>query len=487
MKLSEWIEAKLALPNRSGGRDPIVLSKLQRKILDAAEGHPQVWLIWPKRSGKSLAVACRIVRELVEVPNSLSVVLGPSERQASSVIFRRASEIARVSVRGLDIGTTYVRNPHNNAELRTLPANEESVQGLSPSLIALDEIHEVRADHSGAARTELGGAHRMLLAQSEQAQVWVSSMLGSRSGLTYATKLQVDADERPEVFFDYRHGEGASCKLNPTLSRDFVAAQKRALLPILYATYFLNEPGEVAAALFPPGMIAGAAMRYREPRSAEEWQDLKERWGFEDVSAAIGCGLDRAGVSRSGDRTVWTTVARLDLPGREPVFRVVQCDVLPTGSEAEVLAAWARTQNIFGGWGMKVLMETYGCSDLREKIAHAELVSPTSAAQQVWFNTLYRLFDEGRLGFPRDAGRNPKTRAGGLLRDELGNFQHDCPQTGLVRFGTQPGFDDAVYSLAIAVQAASMGRSGFAIAGPDYEAERKAEPRGPTCVMDTIR
>jgi hypothetical protein len=161
-------------------------------------------------------------------------------------------------------------------------------------------------------------------------------------------------------------------------------------------------------------------------------------------------------VSVSGDRTVWTVTARFDVDGAE-FFRVLRCAVLPTGSEAEVLAEAKRTREIFGR-PAQTLFEAYGCSDVVEKVQGAELASPTTQRQSGLFNRLHRLFVEGRIAFPAEAGVDPKTKTTGLLKAELVAFEYDAEREGNTRFGTQRGHDDAAYSLAWSCEAVGAAR-----------------------------
>jgi hypothetical protein len=148
-------------------------------------------------------------------------------------------------------------------------------------------------------------------------------------------------------------------------------------------------------------------------------------------------------------------VARFDPRAAvEPVYRLVRCSVLPTGSEAEVLAEERRTREVFGAPD-GVLCESYQCADLVGKLDGATLEAPTAQRQQALFGRLYRLFAEARIGFPASAGIDPRTGAGGLLKGELVAFEYDAEREGLTRFGTQSGHDDTVYSLAWSCEAAS--------------------------------
>ena len=83
------------------------------------------------------------------------------------------------------------------------------------------------------------------------------------------------------------------------------------------------------------------------------------------------------------------------------------------------------------------------------------------------FNLLARLFREGRIGFPADAGEHLDSRGTlhtGLLKQELVAFEYDAERAGHTKFGTQSSHDDVVYGTTWAASAAGAAhmRTRFA-------------------------
>jgi len=238
---------------------------------------------------------------------------------------------------------------------------------------------------------------------------------------------------------------------------------RKTLLSGEWAYQHENAWGATGLKLVPAEWVTRAVQSWRQPQSAAQFQALLPPLVGDGMVAVreggavvtLGVGLDRAGVSRRGDRSVWSVVARIAPREGEPTFKVLRSVALPTGSEAEVLQEWRRTLEVFGG-PTEVLFESYGCEDLVEKVPGARLASPSSQHQQGLFNRLRRLFEESRIQLPADTS---------LLKEELVAFEYDAEREGLTRFGTQRGHDDTCYSLAWACEAAD---GGLPVAAPGW-------------------
>lgn len=453
-----WAEANIYLRHPATGVvEPLQLADHQRAWLEEAtrrdeQGHfvnKTCIASWPKREGKSLVVAIAATWRMVCFDGQRIGVLANSERQAQSNIFKAMQDFFRDSPglracieneRDLQTGKIIVASLGNVCE--SYPANFRTIQGISFTCLCSDELH---------ASDDGGKAYNFASQQTEavDAQVLVASQAGAPHQSNPVWRLYQAAEDG--IFFDYR----------TELTFDWVKARaaiaKAELLPGEYDYLWTNAWGATGLKLLPASMVARAVATYHEPQTREEWEALRSSWGG---TCAIGVGLDRAGVSKQGDRTVWTVAARVDRPGEQPVFHVLRCAVLPTGAEGEVLEEADRTSRIFGN-PAQILFESYGCSDIVEKVALAELAAPTSQRQQGLFNRLYRLFDEGRIAFPEDAGleRTERGNVPGLLKRELLSLEYDAEKASnssstITRFGTQSGHDDTCYSLAWALEAA---------------------------------
>ncbi len=439
----------------SGEIGPLTLQPHQRTWLatatkcDRSGGlkHRVAVASWPKREGKSLCVALIVAHRLVTREGERIGVLANSERQAASNIFDHVAALFRHSpalsafVSDEDIQARRLTVRALDNVLECYPCNQRTVQGIGFTCLASDELHAAESTKPFAfasAQTEATGA-----------QVLIASQAGSPSDSNPLWRLYNER-KAAHVYFDYR------TELSTPWARRRAKEAKLEGLPAEYAYMWENSWGASGVRLFAASDITRAAAPYRSPRNRVEWNALRTGWSADGSQIMLGIGLDRAGVSRKGDRTVWSVVAKVT-PARadrgEPVYHVVRCSILPTGAEAEILEEAAETAAIFGH-GTRIICETYGCSDIVEKLAGAELGTPTSQTQQKLFNRLYRAIADHRFTYHQGAGTSLTHHARDTLRSELLAFEHDVERAGLPRFGTQSGHDDTVYSVAWACEAA---------------------------------
>lgn len=409
---------------------------------------------WPKRDGKTLCAALVIAWRCACFTDQRCGIIANSERQAQSNIFDAVTGFFRDSpkLKGYvpkgGYQTSRLSLPALRNEVSCFPCNAATVQGTRFDVLACDELH---------ASDDGGKAFVFASQQTEaaDAQAVIASQAGAPVTTNPMWRLHQAAEGGAEhIFFSYRTEPATPWGVRRS------EEARLELTPGEHDYLWRNAWGATGLRLFAAADVERAAVQYASPRTREEWQALRAAWGWEGVAVAVGVGLDRAGVGRGGDRSVWTVTAKAYLRDADPVFRVLVCGVLPTGAEREVLQADRETREVYGDDLDGVLFESYGCSDLVEKVRRAELVSPTSQRQQGLFNRLHRLMAEGRIQFPADAGADPRTGTPGLLKSELVTFAYDCEREGATKFGTQRGaHDDTVYSLAWSCEAAD-GEAG---------------------------
>ena len=403
-------------------------------------------------------------------------VLANSERQAMSNVFSYIADFFRDSptLKGLvaqeDLQSRVLRIRGLGNKIECYPANWRTIQGTAFQVLLADELH---------AAEDRGRAYMFASAQTEgrDAQVIVASQAGENvdanpmwryylaagGGLIeggYRTGLLSEG----AVLFEYRQEP-----VTPWARR--LADQARAtLLPSEYARLFRNEWGALGAKLFTAEDVEAAAREFEPPQTRAAWQELQQQLGIAGLPMVHGVGLDRAGVSREGDRTVWTDVFIVEVRGsgfgvrgstpnaergtpNGPLIVVPDCETLPTGHEVEVLDRARRSREVYGEPDI-VTMEYYGCSDLLGKLPRSKTEQPNPQAQQRIFNRLFRALREGRMIFPAGAGVSPTDGTTGLLKAELIGMEYEMGAT-LPKFGTQAGHDDHAYSLAWAADAAA--------------------------------
>jgi len=460
---------------------------------------------WPKRCGKSLCIQLIIVWRMCCFRGQHGGLIANSERQAQGVLFKGICKIFKhspnlaVYVTDDDINRGRISIPEFENLLECYPDNEETIQGEQFNFIGSDELH---ASSTG------GRTFQWASAQTEpfDAQVYVSSQAGEPVEGNPIYKLS--RDRSGSVYFDYRTMPFTAWAI--ALAEEF----RSKVPPALWRVMFRNAWGTAGNTLLEPDDVMAAALGYRIPKTAQEWQELRASWGFGGRSYTLGVGLDRAGVSVTGDRSVIAVVARfeitsppgplstggegehgellLDAPepeiwddqmaGETPApredeagdeladliadngawaangacYRVVWLWVMPTGSARELAIAKARIEEIFGE-PTQGLFESPNTDDIIGLFPWAEQFPATVKNNAAKYTGLWRLVKERRFGFPELAGVDPKTRAGGLLKHELLSFGWAVLSSAKVKWKTQRGHDDAFDAVSMACLAAAPG------------------------------
>jgi hypothetical protein len=96
--------------------------------------------------GKSTITSILVAHRAIFVPESLSVIVGPSERQSAETLrkVRRFLNIARVSGTSDRINRSSLVLPHNQSRIVALPSSGDKVRGFSSvSLLVFDEASRV--------------------------------------------------------------------------------------------------------------------------------------------------------------------------------------------------------------------------------------------------------------------------------------------------------------------------------------------------------
>lgn len=440
----------------TGRLGPLVLEKHEkawlreatRELADGSVAWGTVVASWPKREGKSLCVAILILWRICCWLNQHCVVLANSERQAASVIYDELvnffahSELLRTFASSDDIERKKLRVVLNGNTVECVPCNQRTVQGVAVTgILAVDELHaapDIEAYNYLAAQTEM-----------RDAQIAISSQAGVPDESNAVWRLyQASQQDGASVFFSY-----ADRHMSPW-AVSLAARQKPTLIPAEYRKLHENGWVGLGEKAFEPDDLDAAAQDYGEPRTRADLMALVQTWGFGHLIMDIGMGLDRAGVGTGGDRSVLTTVARFSDPQRvfPAQYRVLRVDVFRTGAEAEILSAFRDLREMTGS-SPGIIMEAYGCSDLADKVKGASLEAPTPRRQHQMFTALWRALNERRLAYPELAGRDHRKERDGLLKSELVGFEYGYGTAGLMRYGTQSGHDDTVYSLAWALEA----------------------------------
>jgi len=411
-----------------------------RALAEREEGRPRyktVAVVAPKRSGKTLVAAIALLwRSLA--PDRLSVSLANSRESAQSLAFGEAVKLVERGPLAHDARILRGEIRFSwGASIKAVPCSTAGVSGLTVSgLLVSDELWAAEDPEPW----------QLLSSQTEGAEAQ-TLMVSQASGLESPVYATYEAGQAgtPDLWVDYIEPAelDAGLQINPYLTERYLA-QRRALLPeAVFRHYHGNEWGTVGGTFLDPETIEACRYPYTFPQSREEAGEfLAERSGGHLLCMAGG--LDRAQPFAKGDDSVWAAVAAL--PGNDgPILWVVSCDVMPTGAEAEVLAAMGRTWSIWGP--VPSIFEAYQAADLAHKCG-ADLRHASGPAQSSLFGYVHRLATAGRLRFP--AGPE-----GDLLAQQLAGFKVDT-SSAIPSFsgGKAKKVDDTVYALGWACEKA---------------------------------
>lgn len=435
--------AALTIRRPDGSLGPPQFSPRQaswlRALAEREDGRPRwktVGVVAPKRAGKTIVQSVALLFKSL-APDRFSVCLANSRESAQSLGFAEAVKLVE---RGpLKHDARILRGEIQfswGATIKAVPCTAGACAGLTiTGLLATDELWAADDEepfHLLSSQTEGAEAQTLLVSQASGLE-----------SVVYRTYEAAQAGT-PGLWLDYVTPAelDAGVILNPYLT-DAYLRQRRALLPgPVFDHYHRNEWGSAGGSYLSAEVIAACREPYdlpETPEAAVAW--LAERGG---VCLAVAGGLDRAQPFARGDDSVWAAVAAL--PGEAgPVLWLIALDVMPTGSEAEVLASVGRTWQCWGP--VPSIFEAYQSADLAAKVG-AELRHASGPAQVGLFAYVHRLATAGRLRFP--AGPQ-----GDLLAHQLGEFRVDTSGP-IPSFsgGKGNGVDDAVYALAWAAEKA---------------------------------
>lgn len=163
---------------------PIRLDPFQIKFILAVYDNPagtrQAYLSIARKNGKSAIIACLLCAHLVgpEVQRNSQIVSGAMSKDQAALVFKLASKMIALNpdlsraIRILPSIKTLIGKEWN-VEYRALAADGKTAHGLSPVLIIIDELGQVRGPQSDFidALTTSQGAHEnpLLICISTQA------------------------------------------------------------------------------------------------------------------------------------------------------------------------------------------------------------------------------------------------------------------------------------------------------------------------------
>lgn len=215
-KRIQFIEHYLKVPKGAGANKPVHLMDFQKDIIRTmySNGVHMGLVSLPRGNGKTSLAAMLALAELFIGQTAAEVlVVAPTLRQAT-ITLKTASQMAESSEElapRVQFFKDKLSVPHNHAELIPLPSEEGSLHGFDPSLLIMDELHEVNEEIWEAATSVSGKRPESLIlaistpASTKESVMWSLVSYGREEKddsfklLEYGADKSDDADD-PDVW-----------------------------------------------------------------------------------------------------------------------------------------------------------------------------------------------------------------------------------------------------------------------------------------------
>lgn len=217
----------------------------QRDLLRSRSS--RVLMLTARQSGKSTTAGFLALRTALLEPASTVLLVSPSLRQ-SAELFRRTMDGYTRLGQPIPLTAESVLRAEfaNRSRIISLPGSEGTVRGYTANLVILDEAARI-AD-------SLYFAIRPMLATTGGTLVCLSTAF-AKSGFMYEAWTGSEKWHRIRV----------TAEMNPRVSKEFLAEERRALGARVYAMEYLCEFGDSVAAVFSTEDIRAASSAEVKP------------------------------------------------------------------------------------------------------------------------------------------------------------------------------------------------------------------------------
>lgn len=288
-------------------RAGFALEPFQKRIAGAFFGPEREFLsLLPRGQGKSRLAGALAVHHLLTVP-AARVYVAAASREQASVVHEYARDFARATDPDIDVNQREIRT--ETGYLRIVASDAGKLQGLTPSLVIVDELHA----HKDAAvylamRTALlkrPGAKMAVISTAGQGATSPLGQLRARALAGDVTRRGAVTDAHAETLRmlewmvdddvdldDYR----AAKRANPAswLTRQGLREQRDAVPELAYRRYHLNQWTGRFGSWLPAGAWASCATLGRGERGTGSrwWGMILFQVAVSDLVCAppaIGC------------------------------------------------------------------------------------------------------------------------------------------------------------------------------------------------------
>jgi len=198
-----------------------------------------VAIVKGRQIGASTASAALAIHQALYVPGSVSVIVSPSLKQSAEIQSKARAAIRNLdNPMALDQDSASTIGLSNGSRILSLPGTATSVRGYTASLLIVDESAYVEEDTWLASRALVATGGR----------VCVLSTPAGRSGWFWEL---AESDDRSWTRFKVKSEEV------PTISREYLASERRAMGPWKFAMEFEAEFGSGGASLFDHDRLMG--------------------------------------------------------------------------------------------------------------------------------------------------------------------------------------------------------------------------------------
>lgn len=195
-----------------------------------------VVLLKGRQVGASLAAAALAIHSASYWADTNVVIVSPSLKQSGEILAKARLGLRALGTRLLQDSASMVRLP-NGARILSLPGTARSVRGWTARLLILDEAAFILPETWTAARALVATGGRLV----------VQSTPADETGDFHELVM---ADDPAWARFTVRSDEV------PTISAEFLQAERRAMSPDAYATEYECQFGQAGASLFTAEKLA---------------------------------------------------------------------------------------------------------------------------------------------------------------------------------------------------------------------------------------
>lgn len=195
-----------------------------------------------RQSGKSTTTAILSSHKAIHKPESLTLIVCPSERQSGELLRKIKDVLSKTPDIDFDRNSTLTVELSNGSRILALPSSESNIRTFSAvDLLILDEASRID--------DEVYNAVRPMLAVSNGQQILLSTPNGKR-GFFYETWKNGDESEWQKIEI-----MASDC---PRITKEFLESERRSMPEFLYLQEYFCQFTDSTSQVFPSALIEQA-------------------------------------------------------------------------------------------------------------------------------------------------------------------------------------------------------------------------------------